>query len=157
MFHHIGDWAPAASCRRCAHTGAWWLSASEFRNGRSLHPPHGCLGTPSAARMEVDTRGLTFVDSPECKEYLVENSLHSRCIWPSFLWHILSMGNKSTFEGEYKYFSVYSGGHLWSLIPQSMRLWWIDAVKNITFQNNIPYEHIPMLTLTSKLDAKPFF
>ena len=71
------------------------------------------------------------------------------------------MGNETKFDGEYKYFSVYSGEHLWSIIPQTMRLWWIDAVKNITFQNTVPYENInidtpPSIFIDKTIDAAKF-
>ena len=67
-------------------------------------------------------RQCNYILCNECKEYLVENKNHEKYIWPSFLWNILSMGNKSVFNGEYKYHDIYGGEHLWSLIPQSMRL-----------------------------------
>ena len=58
------------------------------------------------------------------------------------MWHILSMGNNSDFTGYYKYYTVYSGEHLWSLIPITMRYWWIDAVKRIFHESGSPYENV---------------
>jgi len=52
------------------------------------------------------------------------------------------MGNTSDFGGEYKYYSVYNGQTLWRLIPQSMRYWWINAVKSIFFENRYPFENV---------------
>ena len=106
-------------------------------------------------------RQCNYILCNECKEYLVENKNHEKYIWPSFLWNILSMGNKSVFNGEYKYHVIYGGEHLWSLIPQSMRLWWIDAVKNINYQNNVPYDHItidtpPSIFIDKTIDAEIF-
>ena len=42
-----------------------------------------------------------------------------------------------------------------------MRLWWIDAVKNISFQNHVPYEHISIDTplsifIDKTIDAEKF-
>ena len=41
---------------------------------------------------------------------------------------------------------MYSGQHLWSLIPSSMRYWWIDTVKNIVHENNYPFENVTIDT-----------
>ena len=42
-----------------------------------------------------------------------------------------------------------------------MRLWWIDAVKNINYQNNVPYDHItidtpPSIFIDKTIDAEIF-
>ena len=72
------------------------------------------------------------------------------------------MGNSSSFNGEYKYYSVYNGEHLWSLIPQSMRLWWIDAVKSINFESINPYANVdietpPSIFIDKTIDTETFY
>jgi len=80
----------------------------------------------------------------QCNRYLIEKDNDQKSIWPSFLWHILSMGNNSDFMGYYRYYTIYSGEHLWSLIPTTMRYWWIDAVKRIFLKAKL---HMKMLLL----------
>lgn len=45
--------------------------------------------------------------------------------------------------------SIYNGEHLWSLLPQSMQLWWIDVLKSISFESINPYANVDIETPTS--------
>ena len=58
-----------------------------------------------------------------------------------YIWVIIVV-----FIGEYKYYTVYSGEHLCSIIPHCVRYWWIDTVKNIVYENNYPYENVTVNT-----------
>ena len=62
---------------------------------------------------------------------MVQNNNHTKYIWPSFSWKILSGSHKSTFNDSYNFNEVYDMGILWQLITKSMRKWWIEEVKQI--------------------------
>ena len=57
----------------------------------------------------------------------------------AFLWNLLSGRHKSgTFESYY-FAQVCGGEMLWSMIPMTMRPWWIDAIKDIYQDGEYPY------------------
>ena len=97
------------NCKRCNH--------------RELHPRYVLnFHTVSSSTVRKQAtfkhitsstgrREITYNLCNQCNEYLVNKKKEENNIWPSFLWNILSMGNKSDFIGEYKYYSVYSGQH----------------------------------------------
>jgi len=110
-----------ANCKRCNKDGLHPRYILNFTTINSSNIRSQAKFKHIAA--SSGARQCDYILCNECNEYLVENTNHQRYIWPSFLWNILSKGNKSAFDGGYKYYSIYSGEHLWSLIPQSMRLW----------------------------------
>ena len=77
----------------------------------------------------------------ECNKYLVLKNNSPMNMWPSFLWHLLSGGHLSQFHGDKRFYEVYGGKYLWSIIPSSMRPWWIEGVKDIS-DNLSPYADV---------------
>ena len=98
-----------ANCKRCNKEGVHprylltliSISSSNIKN----------KATFKYITASNENRRCDYLLCNECKEYLVEDNKEPRYIWTSFLWHILSMGNETKFDGEYKYFSIYSGEH----------------------------------------------
>ena len=86
----------------------------------------------------------------ECYHFLVEREKDDFThMWPGFYWHLLSSTFNQTFPASKRYyFHVYSGEHIWQMIPVQMRRWWINSIQGFNIHNEFPYadctiEHPP--------------
>ena len=67
----------------------------------------------------------------QCKNYLVDGDDNHENIWPSFTTYFLTQSEASVFDKNMNPFhSIYDGPTLWKVIPQTMRPWWIESLKN---------------------------
>ena len=65
----------------------------------------------------------------ECHEYLVMGNDEWYNIWHLFMYNVLCGSHTPTFGDKYSFYMKYSAKTLWSLIPESLRHWWIDHIK----------------------------
>ena len=86
----------------------------------------------------------------ECYHFLVKKDRYDFThMWPGFYWHLLSSTFNQTFPASKRYyFHVYSGEHIWQMIPVQMRRWWINSIQGFNIHNEFPYadctiEHPP--------------
>ena len=75
----------------------------------------------------------------ECCHFLIKKENDFTYLWRSVYWHLLSSLYSSTFESLRRYFEIYSGEHLWELIPITMRGWWINTIKGFFYRTEYPY------------------
>ena len=51
------------------------------------------------------------------------------------------MSYSTAFQGTVYYNQVYSGEHLWKIIPATMRPWWLDSIHSINHHGHYIFEH----------------
>ena len=75
----------------------------------------------------------------ECYSFLVERKNDFKYLWPGFLWYLLSGSHEPTFYQSYNFFSIYSAEKIWTLIPETMRPWWIHSISSINNHGDYIY------------------
>ena len=92
-------------------------------------------------RLTSSTTARNYNLCAECREVCVNGSKEFKHVWPAFFWSILKMSYSTAFQGTVYYNQVYSGEHLWKIIPATMRPWWLDSIHSINHHGHYIFEH----------------
>ena len=85
-----------SNCKRCNKDGLHPYYILSFHNVSSSD-----IRKQATFKHVISSSGnreTNYTLCTQCKDYLVDKSNNPKNIWPSFLWHVLSMGNKSIAE-----------------------------------------------------------